>query len=305
MRIPSLTALRALEAVGRLGSVRQAAEELHLTRSAVSHQLRFLEAELGFPLTERAGRGIALTPRAERYARRVRRALRLLHTARDEAAGAELSGRLTVSSTPGFATYVLAPAVGSFAATHSGIELAVVTPRRLDNVTASGVDLFLAYGGGAWPDMWCERLADMRFSPVCSPILLQRGLREPRDLARFPFIHLTDRTDFVRWLGAAGVTGLDPRAIVVGDMNLALAAAVAGQGVAMGDSLVSARLVETGALVQPFAVTIPAPGAYYAVAHPDAAGRPLAAAFLAWLKDHLAASLTGEARSPVPSISFG
>lgn len=288
MRIPSLTALRALEAVGRLGSVRLAAEEIHLTRSAVSHQLRFLEAELGFPLTERAGRGIALTPRAERYARVVRRALRLIHAAGDEAAGAELAGRLTVSSTPGFATYVLAPAVGGFTATHAGIELGVVTPRRLDDVAAPGIDLFLSYGGGTWPDMWFERLAEMRFSPVCSPILLQRGLREPRDLARFPLIHLSDRADWVRWLGAAGVAGLDPRGIVVSDMNLALAAAIAGQGVAMGDTLISAGLVEAGALVHPFAVTLAAPGAYYAVGHPGAAERPLVAAFLDWLKQHLA-----------------
>lgn len=112
MHLPSIKALRALEAVGRLGSVRRAAEELHLTRSAVSHQLRFLEAELGFPLTEREGRGVLLTPRGERYAREVRAALRALARAGEQTAEADLAGKLTVSCTPGFATYWLCPNVG-------------------------------------------------------------------------------------------------------------------------------------------------------------------------------------------------
>lgn len=297
MRLPSIKALRALEAVGRLGSVRRAAEELNLTRSAVSHQLRFLEAELGFALTEREGRGVLLTARGERYAREVRAALRALARAGEETAGPELAGKLTVSCTPGFATYWLCPNVGRFLADHPNVDLTIVSPRRLDDVTASEVDVFIAYGQGGWPGMWTELLAEARFAPICSPRLLQQGLREPADLARFRLLHLGDRTDWLRWLAAARLGHMDGDGIVFSDMNLVLSAAIAGQGVAMGDTMTSTNALASGALVQPFPLTIPASGAYHLVADPAAVGAPLVRAFLAWLRGELTGG-DGATRQP-------
>lgn len=289
MRLPSIKALRALEAVGRLGSVRRAAEELNLTRSAVSHQLRFLEAELGFPLTGREGRGVLLTPRGERYAREVRAALRALARAGEETAGPELAGKLTVSCTPGFATYWLCPNIGRFLADHPSVDLAIVSPRRLDDVTASDVDVFIAYGHGGWPGMWTELMAEVRFSPICSPRLLQQGLREPADLARFRLLHLGDSTDWLRWLAAARLPEAGGmRGIVFSDMNLVLSAAIAGQGVAMGDTMTSTTALASGALVQPFGLTVPASGGYHLVADPAAVEAPLVRAFLSWLRGELA-----------------
>lgn len=297
MRLPSIKALRALEAVGRLGSVRRAAEELNLTRSAVSHQLRFLEAELGFALTGREGRGVLLTARGERYAREVRAALRALARAGEETAGPELAGKLTVSCTPGFATYWLCPNVGRFLADHPNVDLTIVSPRRLDDVTASEVDVFIAYGQGGWPGMWTELLAEARFAPICSPRLLQQGLREPADLARFRLLHLGDRTDWLRWLAAARLGHMDGDGIVFSDMNLVLSAAIAGQGVAMGDTMTSTNALASGALVQPFPLTIPASGAYHLVADPAAVGAPLVRAFLAWLRGELTGG-DGATRQP-------
>jgi LysR family glycine cleavage system transcriptional activator len=288
--LPSMKALRALEAVGRLGSVRQAAEELSLTRSAVSHQLRFLEEDLGFALTERVGRGIVLTLRGERYAREVRGALRALARAQAHTAETELVGRLTISCTPGFATYWLCPNVARFVGDLPNIDLSIVSPRRLDDVTAPGVDIFIAYGQGDWPDMWVEPMAELEFSPVCSPTLLQQGLREPRDLVRFRLLHLSDQSDWVRWLAAVRVAEVDARrGIAFSDMNLALSAAMAGQGVAMGDSLIFSNALASGTLVQPFSETIPAPAAYYIVADPAAVENPLVQAFLGWLRGQLSA----------------
>ena len=290
--LPSMKALRALEAVGRLGSVRQAAEELSLTRSAVSHQLRFLEEDLGFALTERDGRGIVLTVRGERYAREVRGALRTLALAHAQTSSTELAGRLTISCTPGFATYWLCPNIARFVGDHPNIDLTIVSPRRLDEVTTPGVDVFIAYGQGDWTDMWVEPLTELQFSPVCSPTLLQQGLREPGDLARFPLLHLLDENDWVRWRAAARVTGVDARrGIAFSDMNLTLSAAIAGQGIAMCDTLISRNTLSSGALVQPFSeTTIPTPGAYYIVADPTTVEGPLAQAFLGWLHGQLSAT---------------
>ena len=118
MRFPSMTALRVLDAVARLGSLSAAASELSLTRSAVSHQLRSLEECLGTALIEKSGRGIVLTYRGEYFARETQRALGILNEARRFTDAQEIAGRLCVSCTPGFATYWLCHQIGKFQRAH-------------------------------------------------------------------------------------------------------------------------------------------------------------------------------------------
>lgn len=292
--VPSLKAVRALDAVARLGSVRGAAEELKLTRSAVSHQLRFLETALGFSLTEREGRGVRLTLRGERYAREVRGALRILSQAQARSGEERLSGRLTVSCTPGFATYWLCPRIAAFADEYPDVELNLVLPRRLDEVTAPDVDLFIAYGQGDWSSLWTELLSELEFTPVCSPALINScgGLREPRDLADCKLLHLAGQNDWARWLAATRVLDIDAeRGITFSDVHLLLSAALAGQGVAMGDSLTCSRSLKAGSLVRPFAVSIKAPAAYYFVAHPGAMESGIARTFVDWVREQLGSSI--------------
>lgn len=289
VNLPSMKALRALEAVARLGSIKLAADELFLTRSAVSHQLRFLEEEVGFALTERKGRGTVLSSRGARYAKEIRAAFRLLARARENGTAPALSGRLTVSCTPGFATYWLCPNIASFVEAHPQVELTVVSPRSLDDISGTGVDIFIAYGQGDWPDMRVESVAELEFYPVCSPTLLQKGLREPRDLARFPLLHLTGQNDWPRWLAATKTVGVDPRSgIFFSDINLAITAAMAGQGVSMGDSLTSSVGLAQGTLVQPFATSIAATSGYYLVTDHYFESNPVVVAFLEWLRTGLA-----------------
>ncbi|WP_181408008.1 LysR substrate-binding domain-containing protein [Pararhizobium mangrovi] len=288
--LPSIKALRALEAVARLGSVRHAAEELLLTSSAVSHQLRFLEDELGIALVEKKQRGIALTAEGERYAGEIRSAFRILTRARESVSGPDLSGPLTISCSPGFATYWLCPNIASFIAAHPRVKLKIAMPRVLGEVTQSNVDIFIAYGQGDWPDMWIERIADLQFSPVCSPMLLQKGLRKPRDLARFPLLHIEGQKDWPRWLASAKVTGIAARTgIEFADVNLAMAAAIAGQGVVIGDNLIASTALAKGTLVRPFPTSIAAQGAYYVVAPHAFDDDPICAAFVEWLRAGLSA----------------
>lgn len=290
-RLPPLKAIQALEAVARLGSVHRAAEELNLTRSAVSHQLRSLEDAVGCRLTSRQARGLGLTPQGERYVREARSALRVLGRAQESTAGMGVAGRLTVSCTPGFATYWLCPNVGGFTAEYPNVDLTIVLPPRLDDVTSGGVDLFIAYGQGDWVGMRTELLASLEFWPVCSPLLLNRGggLASPRDLGRFTLLHLADQNDWARWLTAADVIDIDAdHGIVFSDMHLVQSAAIAGQGVAMGDSLVSSEALASGTLVRPFPMSIPAPAAYYLVAAPESVDDPIAQTFVDWLRRSLA-----------------
>ena len=119
-----------------------------------------------------------------------------------------------MSCTPGFATYWLCPRVAAFAADYPEVELKLVLPRRLDDVGAAEVDLFIAYGQGDWSGMWTELLSELEFAPVCSPALINSrgGLRQPRDVGELMLLHLADQNDWPRWLAAAGVLDVEARA---------------------------------------------------------------------------------------------
>ena len=291
MRVPSTQALKALDAFARLGSVWQAADELRVTRSAVSHQLRQLESELGFDLLRRVGRGVALTPRGRRYAADVRRALTAIGDAALRQDDRGVSGPLVVSCTSGFASLWLCPLIGEFQRRYPGIALRVVTPRQLGEVTNPEADVFIAFGDGNWPGRRVELLSEVRFTPLCSPMLLNQagGFNEPGDLLRVGLLHLVDVEDWTRWFTLAGVEQPDPEAgIIFSDLNLVLAAMTAGQGVAMGDELTCGRALAAGQIVRPFEISIKSTRAYYLVMEPQKTGHPAAGAFCDWLRGHLA-----------------
>jgi LysR family glycine cleavage system transcriptional activator len=228
MRLPSTQALRALEAFARRGSVWQAAEELNLTRSAVSHQLRFLERDLGFNLLQRDGKGVMLTPQGRRYAADVRKALALLGDAAVQYGDRGIRGSLTLSCTPGFASFWLCSHVAEFKQLYPDVALRIVTPTRLDDVSNPDVDAFIAYGHGDWPRASVELLSTVEFTPLCSPVLLNQigGLGTPADVFRTVLLHLDDHEDWIQWFAAAGVAPVHlGQGVVFSDMNLVLAAA--------------------------------------------------------------------------------
>ena len=291
MRIPSTQALRALDSFARHGSVWRAADELHLTRSAVSHQLRLLERDLGFDMLQRVGKGIALTAQGRRYAHDVRKALAVLGDAgaRQDATG--LGGSFSVSCTPGFASLWLSTHIAAFQELYPGVSLRIVTPRRLDDVSQPEVDVFISFGIGNWPNHAVQLLCEIEFTPLCSPSLLNKlgGLARPRDLLRSNLLHLGDFEDWSRWFAATGVENPDPECgIVFSDMNLVFSSAIAGQGVAMGDELTSRKALDEGRLVRPFDIAIKSPRSYFLVTDRAKADHPIAEAFAGWLKSRLA-----------------
>jgi len=264
---------------------------LNLTRSAVSHQLRFLENELGFVLIEREGRGVILTSRGEAYAREVRKALQTLSDARIRSADAALTGRLVISCAPGFASFWLCAEIGAFQAAHPQARISVVTPKRFDDVSAAGIDVFIAFGRDEWGGKWFEMLASLHNTPVCSPTLIYAcgGLAEPNDIAKATLLHLSDHGDWTQWLMAAGAHDVDPaQGIVFSDMHLVIAAALAGQGVAIGDPIIAGGALSAGRLVRPFGLAIRAPNSYYLVADRGRLRQPLVKAFRTWITARLA-----------------
>ena len=266
----------------------------NLTRSAISHQLRFLERELGTKLVKRDGRGIALTPAGRRYARQIQRAFTLLRQPATVAGVTSLTGMLRVGCVSGFCTYWLCRHIDDFHKLHPDLQIEIVRPAHLADVTSGAAQIYLAFGNGDWPNRWVEPVAALDFFPVCSPSLLNRTgtLSNPEDLVRCTLLHLIDSTDWRRWLAAAGTRTVDPDSgIFFSDIHFVISAALAGQGMAMGDDLICAQALRQGQLIRPFGVNVSGTGSYYFVTEHEVADQPAVAAFRAWLKDKLSEEL--------------
>lgn len=289
-RIPSTQALRALESFARLGTVWQAADELHLTRSAVSHQLRLLERDLGFQLLNRVGTRIELTLQGQGYAREIRRALVTIAGSAVRHSGRGVTGELKLSCPPGFAATWLCTRIGGFHTAYPDVQLAVVTPRWLDDVSNPNVDIFIAFGFPNALGPAAQVLKKVEFTPLCSPALLNRlgGIAKPADLLRTNLLHLQDYSDWSEWFQLAGLPVEEAQGgIVFSDMNLAYAAVLASQGVTMGDEFICHEAMSAGLLVRPFELAIQSPRSYMLVIPPEKIGFPAVDAFCQWLHAEL------------------
>ena len=295
MRVPSTQALRALESFARHGTVWQAAEELNLTRSAISHQLRMLERDLDFAMLNRIGTRVELTPQGRAYAEDIRQALRAIagSAARNTTRG--IAGTLTVSSAPGFAASWLCNRLARFTTAYPDVALSIVTPRRLGEVKNPNVDVFITYGDGDFPGMQVEHILDVVSTPVCSPSALNRlgGMPDPEDVLRLGLLHLADHKDWAAWFAEMG---LDPAraatGVIFSDMHLVYAAALAGQGIAMGDIVLSEDALTGGRLVRPFEQVVRSPWAYYMAVPLAMTENPIVVAFRGWLRAECEQSLS-------------
>ena len=268
--LPPLDALRVFEAAARRLSFAAAAEELHLTASAVSHRIKTLEGQLGLVLFERLTRKVRLTPAGRAYAAAVADAIAILREATRRLA-AEANRPLTASVTPLFGARWLLPRLARFEAAHPGITVRLISTLRMANFTADGVDCAVRFGRGIWPGLAAHRLMSLDYVPVCAPALMRQGrLKAPSDLARHTLLHAEATADAWRmWLVAAGASGVDPGSgQVLSDTTAVIQAAIDGIGVAISDRKFIERELKQRRLVIPFSIDMPSGGAFYFV-YPD------------------------------------
>lgn len=283
---PPIGALRAFEAAARLSSFTDAAAELGVTQSAVSHSIREMEARLSISLFRRDGRRLELTDAGKRYAPFVREALAKLRAGELAVTDpARRSRVLTVSVSPSFAAKWLGPRIGEFAARHDDLDLRVSATAQHVDFTDDAIDLAIRHGNGDWPALFSIRLCTEMWLPVCAPGLARRRLA-PRDLAKLPLIHHRDDAGWRRWFEARGLdaSGKEPRGVTFSDMSLAIDAAVAGQGVALARSALAARDLVAGRLVCPSPVREPAEFAYWIVRPKDRTRGRKIIRFTEWLR---------------------
>jgi LysR family glycine cleavage system transcriptional activator len=293
-RLPSLNALKAFEAAARHGSFTKAAEELHVTHAAISRHVRELEAWLQVDLFRRVSRGVVVTEVGESYRRTLTEVFDRLLAATQEVAAGSAGRGLKVSVEPAFAARWLVPRLGSFQARHPGIDLALDSSNRLVDFRSDDADLAIRYGQGNWQDVDLVCLSEVRCFPVCSPGLLQGPLpASPEVLREHTLLHEETRSWWGEWLAEAGVEGVDhTRGPLLQDTHLALEAAAAGQGFALGDSILAADDLADGWLVKPFTGDI-LEGGYYLVQPKHVKETAPRRAFREWLQAEMTQFLAG------------
>jgi LysR family glycine cleavage system transcriptional activator len=287
-RLPSLNALRAFEAAARHESFTNAAVELFVTHAAVSRHIRELEEWLGTDLFNRTGRGVELTDAGRRYGARLTPLFDNMAEATIEAAAQGKVRTLNVSVEPSIASRWLVPRLGRFNELHPDIELNIDPENRLVDFRSDKADLGIRYGLGRWPDVEIQKLiSDVEIFPVCSPRLL-KGPLNPGDLADYNLLHESRKQYWTDWLHAAGIKGVEDWRGTVFQGHLAIEAAEAGQGFALGDMILCTDAMAAGRLVRPFALDIKDHGGYFIVRAKGSKESAPARAFREWLQAEMA-----------------
>jgi LysR family glycine cleavage system transcriptional activator len=291
-RLTHLNGVRAFEAVARHMSFAKAAEELGVTPAAVSQQVKTLEDYLGVKLFRRAQRAIFLTETAQAILPEVREGFDLVAAGLSRAR-AQRGGRpLVVSVTPSVAAKWLMPRLERFLARHPDVDIRLDTTTRIVDLAREDVDVALRYGDGRYPGLEVVPLMSEQVFPVCSPALLEgrHPLRAVEDLPRHTLIHDASMPkgsafpSWAGWLEAAGVPGVDAsRGLQVNASMLAIQAALDGQGVALGRSVLVADDLAAGRLVRPFALALPLRFGYYVVHRTDLPRQSRVLLFRRWL----------------------
>jgi LysR family glycine cleavage system transcriptional activator len=288
-RLPSLNGLRAFEAAARHLSFTQAASELNVTQTAISHQIRRLEEELGIRLFIRKNRALALTAQARDYLPGVRAAFNDLRLATDRLLRKDDDNVLTVSTLASHAAKWLLPRLSAFQEANPGIDVRITTSTSLVDFKNGDVDAAIRYGRGHWPGLRAEWLMADELFPVCSPALLKgdRPLSCPQDLADQTLLHTSGAydDDWRLWLTAAGLPAdiSKPPGVTFDLIFMTVQAAIDGIGVALGRTSYVQDDIAKGRLVVPFKIALPADAGFYLVSPEGTAEPPKLAAFRQWL----------------------
>jgi LysR family transcriptional regulator, glycine cleavage system transcriptional activator len=289
--LPPLNAVHTFEVVARHLSFQQAAEELDVTSTAVSHQIKLLEDYLGVLLFRRRPRPLTLTEAGQLLYPAVSQSLDAIAAAISRLKQVPESKTLTVSVTTVFAAKWLLPRLANFQQTHPEVDLRLQTSNDVVDLQRHTVDLAIRYGRGNYPGLAVCKLMSDEFMPVWSPRLLydKHPIRKPDDLVHHCLLHFewshfgAEAPDWKNWFKVAGLTATNlNNGLKFNEESLAIQAAIADQGIALCSSIHVADDLALGFLVQP--LNVPLVGfnysAVYLENHPKKA---LILKFVGWL----------------------
>lgn len=287
---PPLIAARSFEAAARHKSFLKAADELNVTPTAISHQVKRLEAYLGQALFVRLNRAVELTAAGAALAATLENIFARLESALDPALH-QARSTIVISAMPSLAAKWLAQRFPDFEARHPQWQVRLDVSDMLVDFQSGDIDVALRYGPGKYPGLNARRWMNANVFPVCSPALLKRKpLATPHDLARHTLIHtdlgsLRGRPPgWAEWLSAAGVPQIDAsRGPQFGNIYMALEATQAGHGVTLAPAPLVEHDLQAGRLVKPLAIELENPYAFWIVCPRQALQDPKIKALTAWL----------------------
>ncbi|MEM7562106.1 MAG: LysR substrate-binding domain-containing protein [Pseudomonadota bacterium] len=263
-KIRNVQPLRSFEAAARHLSFKRAAEELFVTPTAVSHQIKSLEKQLDCRLFERKTRQIIITAQGQELFTTLRKAFDDIDDAVERIQSVTSRDTVTLGLGPIIGTRWLAPRLGDFWNQHGQIDLRLHHSEFPIEQNHRYLDLAIAWGDGHWPSMEVHSFIDIELTPVMSPSM---ALPEnPKDLLQYPLIHQRDQKSWGQWFNRVN-TELpnDALGTVIDDANLALQAALNGQGVALGVLPFIEQDLRSGNLIRPFPQAINPGLAYYLI----------------------------------------
>jgi len=282
-RLPPLNALRLFEAAARHLSFKNAAEELLLTPSAVSHGIQSLEQWLSVALFTRTAKGLVLTDAGASYYPTVQAALDMI-TNGSQRISARQHRRLRISVAPTFANRLLMPALGEFQDAHPDIAVDIDTSLDYVELGDNSADIAIRVGKGGWTDVTAEELLRETLVPVCAP----ERLRDFADkaLGDLPLIHVTTVSeDWARWAAATGRKAPSPnRGLRFDTLQMAFDAAARGLGVAIGRRPLIDSELKSGHLVALWTPEVRCESAHWLVSTSRKSDEPAVRAFRAWIK---------------------
>jgi LysR family transcriptional regulator, glycine cleavage system transcriptional activator len=284
-RLPPLNALKVFEAAARHESFTRAAEELCVTQGAVSQQVKAVEVELGIKLFNRERQRLIITEAGRDYLLVVRDALDRIAIGTERLLQRQNAGVLTVSTSPDFAAKWLVHRLGHFVEAHAGIDLRISAAMHHVDFAREDVDMAVRHGDGNWPGLDAVQLSAEQLFAICSPKLLScRRLGKPRDILKFPLIHLDSRADWTKWLRMTGISDDDVKhGPVLNRESMVIDAAINGQGIALARTTLAAWDLINGRLARPFSESLRLSKTYWIVCPKAASNVPKIVTFRDWL----------------------
>jgi DNA-binding transcriptional LysR family regulator len=292
--LPPLDLLVGFECAARHLSFTKAGEELFLTQSAVSRQIKELEDHLGVALFQRRHRALALTEAGQQFYGAAAQVLATMRAATERLRAQTGKRSVSVTTTHSFAALWLIPRLAGFTRGRPGVDVRITAETRVQDLVREGLDIAIRHGPASLAGPGAVRLMGEKVFPVCSPKLIERiGLEKPSDLRRHVLLQYDDPDGrhpwlhWKTWLEVERIADLRPAGTLsFSGYEQIIPAAVAGHGVALGRTPLVKDLLASGELVAPFRSTADPARAYYAILSKGASKD--AADFVEWLKEEAA-----------------
>lgn len=284
--LPSLHLFSIFEASARHQSFKLASEELFLTPSAVSHQVKALEEFVGFDLFARKGRGVSLNTAGKMYLEYVQKSLTLLEQGTKAVKNKFSNPKLTISTFPSMASNVIIPQLSLFQQQHPEIDISIETSMGVSDIRYDDIDLALRVGDGEWQGATAIKLFDLNVAALCSPAFaLEHNITSVQQVQSLPLIDfLTIEHVWQTWAKAAGIKGkLPDHKLTFSNYDAALRAAEQGLGLTLAMMPIENSLVQRNILINPFASLMPFGKSLYAVYKKENDGRHDIQCFIDWL----------------------